>query len=94
MIFSVEFDNHLSPGKYYPTVNVARRGGGLDVIHRIRRMATITVFGSTAQGGVVDLPYVVTKVERAGEAAELSRELTQPGVAISLMPLTPRSSHE
>jgi ABC-type polysaccharide/polyol phosphate transport system ATPase subunit len=71
VIFSVEFDNHLSPGKYYPTVNIARRGGGLDVIHRIRRMATITVFGSTSQGGVIDLPYVA-KVERAGQAAELS----------------------
>lgn len=69
--FSVDFENHLAPGKYYPTVNVARRGGGLDVIHRVRRMATITVFGSTAQGGVVDLPYEA-KVERSGQHAELS----------------------
>jgi ABC-type polysaccharide/polyol phosphate transport system ATPase subunit len=69
--FSVDFENYLAPGKYYPTVNVARRGGGLDVIHRVRRMATITVFGSTAQGGVVDLPYAA-RIERSGQHAELS----------------------
>lgn len=72
MIFCVEFENHLSPGKYYPTVNVSRRGAGLDVIHRRRRMATITVFGSTAQGGLVDFPYVAT-IERSAHHAELSR---------------------
>jgi ABC-type polysaccharide/polyol phosphate transport system ATPase subunit len=72
VIFCVEFENYLSPGKYYPTVNVSRRGAGLDVIHRRRRMSTITVFGSTAQGGLVDLPYVAT-VERSAQHAELSR---------------------
>ncbi|HUB35884.1 MAG TPA: ABC transporter ATP-binding protein [Solirubrobacteraceae bacterium] len=72
VVFCVDFENHLAPGKYYPTVNVARRGGGLDVIHRVRRMSTITVFGSTAQGGVVDLPYVAS-VEREARAIELSR---------------------
>jgi ABC-type polysaccharide/polyol phosphate transport system ATPase subunit len=71
VIFSVDFENYLAPGKYYPTVNVARRGGGLDVIHRVRRMATITVFGSTAQGGVVDLPYAA-RIERSNQRAELS----------------------
>ena len=71
VVFTVAFENHLAPGKYYPTVNVTRRGGGLDVIHRVRRMATITVFGSTAQGGVVDLPYAAT-IEREGQAAQLS----------------------
>jgi ABC-type sulfate/molybdate transport systems ATPase subunit len=70
VVFTVDFENHLSPGKYYPTVNVTRRGGGLDVIHRVRRMATITVFGSTAQGGVVDLPYEAY-VERSRRHAEL-----------------------
>jgi ABC-type polysaccharide/polyol phosphate transport system ATPase subunit len=71
VVFSVDFENHLAPGKYYPTVNVTRRGGGLDVIHRVRRMSTITVFGSTAQGGVVDLPYAA-RIERSGQTAELS----------------------
>jgi hypothetical protein len=71
VVFSVDFENHLAPGKYYPTVNVTRRGGGLDVIHRVRRMSTITVFGSTAQGGVVDLPYAA-RIERSGKTAELS----------------------
>ena len=72
VVFCVEFENYLSPGKYYPTVNVSRRGAGLDVIHRRRRMSTITVFGSTAQGGLVDLPYVA-KVERSAQHAELTR---------------------
>lgn len=71
VVFCVEFDNYLSPGKYYPTVNVARRGGGLDVIHRRRRMSTITVYGSTAQGGVVDLPHTST-IERRARAAHLT----------------------
>jgi ABC-type polysaccharide/polyol phosphate transport system ATPase subunit len=71
VVFGVEFENRLSPGKYYPTVNVARRGGGLDVIHRVRRMSTITVFGSAAQGGLVDLPYVAA-VDRSGRPAELT----------------------
>ena len=70
LVFCVEFDNYLSPGRYFPTVNVAQRGSGLDLIHRKRRMATITVFGSTAQGGVVDLPYVAS-VERTHQSAEL-----------------------
>jgi ABC-type multidrug transport system ATPase subunit len=69
--FCVDFENHLSPGKYHPTVNVSHRGAGLDVIHRVRRMATITVFGSAAQGGLVDLPYS-TRIERSQRAAELS----------------------
>jgi ABC-type polysaccharide/polyol phosphate transport system ATPase subunit len=72
MVFCVEFENHLSPGKYYPTVNVSRRGAGLDVIHRRRRMSTITVFGSTAQGGLVDLPHTAT-IERSAHPVELSR---------------------
>ena len=68
VVFCVEFDNHLSPGKYFPTVNVTRRGGGLDIIHRKRRVSTMTVFGSTAQGGVVDLPYATT-IERSPSGA-------------------------
>jgi ABC-type polysaccharide/polyol phosphate transport system ATPase subunit len=68
VVFCVEFDNHLAPGRYFPTVNVARRGSGLDLIHRKRRMSTITVFGSTAQGGVVDLPYLA-RIERSTSGA-------------------------
>jgi ABC-type polysaccharide/polyol phosphate transport system ATPase subunit len=68
-IFSVEFDNHLGPGKYYPTVEISRRGAGLDLIHRRRRISTVTVFGSGALGGVVDLPHV-TGIEHASRAAQ------------------------
>ncbi len=63
-VFSVEFDNHLAPGRYWATVNVARRGAGLDLVHRRRRICEVTVFGSTAEGGLVDLPNEV-RIERA-----------------------------
>jgi ABC-type polysaccharide/polyol phosphate transport system ATPase subunit len=76
VVFSVEFDNYLSPGKYYPTVNILRRGGGLDVVHRVRRMSTITVFGSAAQGGLVDLPYAAT-IERSARSREPIGELSR-----------------
>ncbi len=72
VVLCIDFENRLSPGKYHPTVNVSRRGSGLDVIHRVRRMSTITVYGSAALGGVVDLPYTAT-IEREGRPAELSR---------------------
>ncbi len=62
-VFTVEFDNRLAPGEYYPTVALSRRGGLLDLIHRKRRLFTMTVFGSSALGGVVDLPYTA-EVER------------------------------
>jgi len=72
VVFSVEFENHLSPGKYFPTVNVSHRGGGLDLIHRRRRMLTLVVFGSAARGGVVDLPYVAS-LERSSRPLEASK---------------------
>lgn len=76
VVFGVEFENRLSPGKYYPTVNISRRGSGLDVIHRRRRMSTITVFGSTAQGGLVDLPYTAS-IERSAESPARSLSVPQ-----------------
>jgi hypothetical protein len=63
-VFSVEFENRLAPGRYYPIASLARRGGGLDLIDRSRREIGFLVQGSAAQGGIVDLPYV-SSVERA-----------------------------
>jgi ABC-type polysaccharide/polyol phosphate transport system ATPase subunit len=59
-VFRVDFDNHLGPGEYFPTVSIAQRGSGLDLIHRRRRVIKMTIFGTGAQGGVVDLPHAVT----------------------------------
>ncbi|HEV3046138.1 MAG TPA: ABC transporter ATP-binding protein [Solirubrobacteraceae bacterium] len=68
VVLAVEFDNHLSPGKYFPTVNVSHRGSGLDIIHRRRRITSVTVFGAAATGGLVNFPYMAT-VERSAHAA-------------------------
>jgi ABC-type polysaccharide/polyol phosphate transport system ATPase subunit len=76
VVLCVEFENRLSPGKYYPTVNVSQRGSGLDVIHRRRRMSTITVYGSMAHGGLVDFPYV-TSIERTVVSPEQSVGVSQ-----------------
>jgi ABC-type polysaccharide/polyol phosphate transport system ATPase subunit len=63
-VFSVEFENRLAPGRYFPIATLARRGGGLDMIDRSKREIAVLVQGATAQGGIVDLPYV-SNVERA-----------------------------
>jgi ABC-type polysaccharide/polyol phosphate transport system ATPase subunit len=77
-VFTVEFDNHLAPGRYFATVNVARRGAGLDLVHRRRRISTITVFGSAAEGGLVDLPHEVRIERSAGSEASF----TQPASSV------------
>jgi hypothetical protein len=63
-VFSVEFENRLAPGRYYPIASLVRRGGGLDLIDRSTREIAFLVQSSTAQGGIVDLPYA-SSVERA-----------------------------
>jgi ABC-type polysaccharide/polyol phosphate transport system ATPase subunit len=62
-IFSVRFDNHLSPGRYYPVASLVQRGSGLDLIDRHPRGLTFIVGGVNAEGGYVDLPYTAA-VER------------------------------
>ncbi len=63
-VFSIEFENRFAPGRYYPVATIARRGAGLDVIARSKREIMFLVQGATAQGGLVDLPYVAS-VQRA-----------------------------
>jgi ABC-type polysaccharide/polyol phosphate transport system ATPase subunit len=64
-IFSVRFENHLSPGRYYPIASLARRGSGLDLIDRHPRGPSFIVGGINAEGGYVDLPYSAD-IERVG----------------------------
>jgi ABC-type polysaccharide/polyol phosphate transport system ATPase subunit len=66
-VFTVEFENRLAPGRYYPVASLARRGGGLDLIDRSKREVEFFVQGSTAQGGLVDLHYA-SNVERAEDS--------------------------
>jgi ABC-type polysaccharide/polyol phosphate transport system ATPase subunit len=67
-IFSVRFENHLSPGRYFPVASLVRRGSGLDLIDRHPRGLSFIVGGVNAEGGYVDLPYTAG-VERL-QAAE------------------------
>ena len=74
-VFSVEFENRLAPGRYYPVASLARRGGGLDLIDRSRREISFLVQGSTAQGGIVDLPCV-SSIERTAAGARTRVEVS------------------
>jgi ABC-2 type transport system ATP-binding protein len=66
-VFSVEFENRLGPGRYHPVASLARRGRGLDLIDRSKREISFLVQGSTAQGGLVDLPFT-SSIERRAAA--------------------------
>jgi ABC-type polysaccharide/polyol phosphate transport system ATPase subunit len=74
-VFSIEFENRLAPGRYYPVASLARRGGGLDLIDRSRREISFLVQGSTAQGGIVDLPCV-SSIERTAAGARTRVEVS------------------
>jgi ABC-type polysaccharide/polyol phosphate transport system ATPase subunit len=63
-IFSIRFENHLAPGRYFPVASLVRRGGSLDLIDRHPRGLHFMVGGVVAGGGYVDLPYT-SAIERA-----------------------------
>jgi ABC-type polysaccharide/polyol phosphate transport system ATPase subunit len=73
-VFSIEFENRFSPGRYFPIATLAHRGGGLDMIARSKREIVFLVQSATAQGGVVDLPYTAS-IERAAA--------TSPGLSVA-----------
>ncbi len=74
-IFSVRFDNHLAPGRYFPVASLMRRGRDLDVIDRYPRGMHFMVGGVTAAGGFVDLPFTAA-VERVGKDAQVGAEVS------------------
>ncbi|HWH12703.1 MAG TPA: ABC transporter ATP-binding protein [Solirubrobacteraceae bacterium] len=63
--FSVTFDNVLGPGRYRPLANLARRGGGHDLIDRWEKQMSFVVASARATGGLVDIAYEWT-IERSG----------------------------
>jgi hypothetical protein len=69
MLLSFSFENVLAPGRYSPVVDLAHAGSGLDVIDRYESGFSFVVTGTSALGGLIDLPTEVT-IERAG--AEIS----------------------
>jgi ABC-type polysaccharide/polyol phosphate transport system ATPase subunit len=56
VVFSFGFDNVLSPGRYSPVVQLAHLGFGMDVMDRFEGSFSFVVTGSSALGGMVDLP--------------------------------------
>jgi ABC-type polysaccharide/polyol phosphate transport system ATPase subunit len=58
-VFGVTFDNLLSAGRYYATVQVAKRGGGQMVLDKREKAATMVTTATRNTGAVVDLPHDV-----------------------------------
>jgi ABC-type polysaccharide/polyol phosphate transport system ATPase subunit len=65
-VLGVTFENLLAPGRYFATVQVARRGGGQIVLDRREQAATFVSTGSRSAGGVVELPHDVEVRRPAG----------------------------
>ena len=58
-VFGVQFENLLSAGRYYATVQVAQRGSGQVVLDRREKAATMVTTATRSTGAVVDLPHDV-----------------------------------
>jgi ABC-type polysaccharide/polyol phosphate transport system ATPase subunit len=56
-VFAFWFHNVLAPNRYFATITVSHRGGGLDLIDRFVREYSFVVTGSRATGGLVDVPF-------------------------------------
>jgi energy-coupling factor transporter ATP-binding protein EcfA2 len=78
-VFGVSFENILAPGRYFATVQVARRGGGQVVLDRRDQAATFVSTGSRSSGGVVDVPHEVEvrRPARVGVTAAATPEETK-----------------
>jgi hypothetical protein len=64
-VFGVSFENLFATGRYYATLQVARRGGGQVLLDRRERVATFVSTGPRNTGGVVDLPHDVEVARRS-----------------------------
>jgi ABC-type polysaccharide/polyol phosphate transport system ATPase subunit len=58
-VFGVSFENLLSAGRYYATVQIAQRGGGQVVHDKREKSATMVTTAVRNTGAVVDLPHDV-----------------------------------
>lgn len=65
VLFSFSFQNVLAPRRYRPTLTLAHRGTGLDMIDRVEEAFSFVVTSARATGGLIDLP-VDFEVGRAG----------------------------
>jgi ABC-type polysaccharide/polyol phosphate transport system ATPase subunit len=64
-LFSFSFHNMLAPGRYHTILTITHRGDGLDVIDRFAGGLSFVVSGTSASGGMVEIP-VETDVTRVG----------------------------
>ncbi|MGZ6707652.1 MAG: ABC transporter ATP-binding protein, partial [Solirubrobacteraceae bacterium] len=67
VLFAVDFENVLAPGRYDLSVLIAHRGGGTDIIDRWERQVSVVVAATSTAGGLVDLPHR-TRLIRGGVA--------------------------
>src|SRR3954451_5242498 len=59
IIWSVAFDNHLGPGRYFLSMTMAQRGAGSALVDRWERAFNVVVMATRAHGGQVDLPHEI-----------------------------------
>jgi ABC-type polysaccharide/polyol phosphate transport system ATPase subunit len=79
-VFGVTFENLLSAGRYYATVQVAERGGGQVVLDRREKAATMVTTATRSTGAVVDLPHDV-EVRRPVRGEQAAAEPARAGEA-------------
>jgi ABC-type polysaccharide/polyol phosphate transport system ATPase subunit len=56
-VVRLDFENILSPGRYWGTASIALPGSGADITDERVDIATLVVHGVRASGAVVDLPH-------------------------------------
>jgi hypothetical protein len=56
-VFGVSFENLLSAGRYYATVQVAKRGAGQVLLDKRDKAASMVTTATRNTGAVVDLPH-------------------------------------
>ncbi len=63
-VVRLDFDNILSPNRYWGTASVALPGSGMEITDERVDIATLVVHGVRASGAVVDMPHEF-RVDRA-----------------------------
>jgi ABC-type polysaccharide/polyol phosphate transport system ATPase subunit len=64
VVVTVSFENVFGPGRYHPSVIVAHRGRGDDVIDRWDQIFSFMVAGPHASGGAIDVAHEID-IDRA-----------------------------
>jgi ABC-type polysaccharide/polyol phosphate transport system ATPase subunit len=75
VLFSATFSNHLGPGRYLLSTQIAYPGGGQRLLDRWERIFSIMVLATRPTGGLVDLPHEISieRIDSASTAAVSGR---------------------